>query len=131
MAFLVAFADSAEARSALAYGFAKIDRTGESMIVLDLTDSPAHPAADSLLTQAIESVTNPSDDYTVVRRSDSQDVASAVLDAAQETGARSIVIGMRRRSPVGKLFLGSNAQRILLDADVPVTVVKAVKAPSK
>jgi nucleotide-binding universal stress UspA family protein len=51
--------------------------------------------------------------------------AEDVIAVAAENGADLIVIGLRRRSPVGKLLLGSNAQRILLDADCPVLAVKA------
>lgn len=53
------------------------------------------------------------------------DVAEDLIGVAQESGADFIVIGLRRRSPVGKLILGSNAQRILLDAPCPVLAVKA------
>ncbi|HSK55227.1 MAG TPA: universal stress protein [Jiangellales bacterium] len=53
------------------------------------------------------------------------DVADDLISVAEETSADFIVIGLRRRSPVGKLILGSNAQRILLDAPCPVLAVKA------
>lgn len=36
-----------------------------------------------------------------------------------------IVIGVRRRSPVGKLVLGSNAQDVILNADCAVLAVKS------
>lgn len=52
------------------------------------------------------------------------DPAEDVLAVAEERGAMLIVIGVRRRSPVGKLLLGSNSQAILLNADCPVLAVK-------
>lgn len=53
------------------------------------------------------------------------DPAEDLISVADEVDADFIVIGLRRRSPVGKLILGSNAQRILLDASCPVLAVKA------
>jgi len=55
------------------------------------------------------------------------DPAEDLMNVAAEVGADVIVIGLRRRSPVGKLILGSNAQRILLDAPCPVLAVKAAE----
>ena len=51
--------------------------------------------------------------------------AEDLIAVADEVDATLIVIGLRRRTPVGKLILGSNAQRILLDAPCPVLAVKA------
>ena len=48
-----------------------------------------------------------------------------LIKAADDEGAGLIVIGLRRRSAVGKLLLGSNAQEILLGANCPVLAVKA------
>jgi len=50
--------------------------------------------------------------------------AEDLIGIAEEADADLIVIGLRRRTPVGKLILGSNAQRILLDAPCPVLAVK-------
>ncbi|TNU73795.1 universal stress protein [Miniimonas arenae] len=63
--------------------------------------------------------------YEVRQMERGRDVADDLIDAAEQTGAELIVIGLRRRSPVGKLILGSNAQRILLDAPTPVLAVKS------
>jgi nucleotide-binding universal stress UspA family protein len=55
------------------------------------------------------------------------DPAEDLVNVAAEVDAELIVIGLRRRSPVGKLILGSNAQRVLLDAPCPVLAVKAAE----
>ena len=55
------------------------------------------------------------------------DPAEDLVNVAAEVDAELIIIGLRRRSPVGKLILGSNAQRVLLDAPCPVLAVKAAE----
>jgi nucleotide-binding universal stress UspA family protein len=52
------------------------------------------------------------------------DPADDLIAIADEASAEMIVIGLRKRTPVGKLIMGSNAQRVLLDANCPVLAVK-------
>ena len=52
------------------------------------------------------------------------DTAEAILDQAEEVGATLLVIGSRHRTRVGKLLLGSTVQRVLLESEIPVLVVK-------
>ncbi len=59
-----------------------------------------------------------------VERGDLGDPSDAVVQVAQRRDARLVVLGLRHRSPVGKIVFGSTAQRILLDATCPVLAVK-------
>jgi nucleotide-binding universal stress UspA family protein len=52
------------------------------------------------------------------------DAADDLIQVARDQAADLVVIGIRRRSPTGKLILGSQAQRILLDAPCAVLAVK-------
>jgi len=63
-----------------------------------------------------------------VARGDLGDPSDAVVQVAQRREARLVVLGLRARTPVGKLVFGSTAQLILLDATCPVLAVKP--APS-
>jgi len=54
-----------------------------------------------------------------------RDVAEELSAVVAETGAELLVIGVRRRTPVGKLLMGSAAQRILLEVDCPILAVKS------
>jgi nucleotide-binding universal stress UspA family protein len=47
-----------------------------------------------------------------------------LVQFATENEIDEIVIGVRRRSKVGKLLFGSNAQYIILQAECPVVAVK-------
>ncbi|SFS93447.1 universal stress protein [Halostagnicola kamekurae] len=49
--------------------------------------------------------------------------AEEILNYATEVDSRYLVLGGRKRSPVGKALFGSITQSILLDADRPVVAV--------
>jgi nucleotide-binding universal stress UspA family protein len=53
------------------------------------------------------------------------DASDELVEIADRVHASLLVIGIRRRTPTGKLITGSQAQRILLDAHCPVLAVKA------
>lgn len=55
----------------------------------------------------------------------SGNIVDDIFRVVREEAAELIVIGVRRRSPTGKLLMGSNSQEILLGADCPVLAVKA------
>lgn len=52
-------------------------------------------------------------------------LSHATLDAVREHDAELIVLGLRQRTPLGKAFLGSFEQEVLLDAPCPVLSVRA------
>ena len=63
--------------------------------------------------------------YEIDQQVRGHEASDEVVDAADRVKATLIVIGLRRRTPTGKLITGSQAQRILLDANCPVLAVKA------
>lgn len=56
---------------------------------------------------------------------DDDGVPDAVLTVARKVDAELLVIGARRRSPIGKFLLGSAAQSMILHSDIPVLTVKS------
>jgi nucleotide-binding universal stress UspA family protein len=59
-----------------------------------------------------------------VAEGDARDLASRVIDASYEQDVEMVAVGMRRRSPIGKMLVGDLAQRILLEAHCSVLAVK-------
>lgn len=69
-------------------------------------------------------------EHEVRQPTDGLGAADSLLSVAGEISADLIVIGVRRRSPVGKLITGSTAQAVLLGADCPVVAVKPKRSAS-
>lgn len=59
-----------------------------------------------------------------IRSAASLSVSDVVIDQAIAAGAERLVIGIRKRTPVGKMLMGRVTQMILLDAPMPVIAVK-------
>jgi nucleotide-binding universal stress UspA family protein len=115
---VVGYSAKPEGMAALRTAIVEARRRDARLIVVHT--SPAEELA--ALTEELDSAGLP---YEIRQAPDELDPADEVISAADSSKADFIVIGLRRRSPVGKLLLGSNAQRVLLDASCPVLAVKA------
>ena len=127
MAVVVGFLATMEGRAALDAAKREAALRGERIVVVVSLrpDTPADQRAD--LDVALEVVR---DELTAelidheIRVLDGGDVADDLIATAEATDGTLVVIGLRRRSPVGKLVLGGNAQRVLFDSPCPVLTVK-------
>jgi nucleotide-binding universal stress UspA family protein len=112
----------------LAAAIEEAQRRGTDLVAVNTTraDRLVDPRyAQDAQAEALESRLQASGVPYVVRRFTSSELAADdVLTVAEEVGADLVVIGLRHRSPVGKLIMGSTAQSILLDADCSVLAVK-------
>lgn len=52
------------------------------------------------------------------------DPADDILDAVEHDDVGLVVLGIRKRTPIGKILLGSTSQRVAIESPVPVVLVK-------
>ncbi len=128
MTVLVAYLPTPEGDAAFAAGLAEAARRGERLLVLNSARSGAPVSSDlateSSVAELEKRAAEAGVDAEIRQQSFQGEPSDDVLGVARDADATVIVIGLRRRSPVGKLLMGSTAQRILLDADRPVLAVK-------
>lgn len=114
MSVLVVASATAEGRAALAEGAAEARRRATSLLWCNVGAAPIEDVAELLTGAAAREV----------ERDPHQDPTDAVLDAVAADDVEVLVVGTRRRGPLGKFVLGSMAQKLILDAPVPVLTVK-------
>ena len=127
---VVGYVDTPEGRAALRRGVEEAKLRNSRLVVVNSSkEGPQSTseaiAADDVLESARAELTGLGIKYDVRGLVRGLEVSEDVVDVAKAEQADLLVIGLRRRSPVGKLILGSNSQRILLDADCAVLAVKA------
>jgi nucleotide-binding universal stress UspA family protein len=128
MTVLIGYVPTPIGEAALAAGLAEAAVRGEDVVILNSprrgstvdTDLVDTTTTAHLVSRARESGVAASVDHA----EHGSDLVSTFETLVERTGASLFVIGLRRRSPVGKLVMGSDAQRLLLELDVPVLAVK-------
>ncbi len=131
MAIIVGYVATNEGRAALERAAQECELRKTRLIVINSNrggrdyDADQADRHEAELRRIQEDLENRGVEHEVRQLVRGQDPADDLIGVAEEVDADFIVIGLRRRTPVGKLILGSNAQRILLDAPCPVLAVKA------
>ncbi|MGY1805278.1 universal stress protein [Blastococcus sp. SYSU D00922] len=131
-AVVVGFVPGPRGQAALLHGIEECRRRGARLVVVNSSRGDAlvderYVQGDALrrLQDELDVAGVPAELRQPAR---GRDVAEELAAAVEETGAELVVIGLRRRSAVGKLLMGSAAQRILLDVECPVLAVKGPPA---
>lgn len=131
MTILIGYVPTALGDAAFEYGLAEAVARGDDIVVLNSPRRGSTVDANLLDEVAAQRLVERAAERGVTARVDQEDHGAELADvfqsALESTGARLVVIGLRRRSPVGKLVMGSNAQRLLLELEVPVLAVKSVQ----
>lgn len=127
MKILAGFLRSPEGRAALDRAIEEVElRDGHLFVIHTLRDDIEEVRAMRDELEGIEKhLASRGVPYTIKEYARGNSPAEDLIQASHDEDAALIVIGLRRRTPVGKLVMGSNAQDILLHADCPVLAVKA------
>jgi nucleotide-binding universal stress UspA family protein len=128
MSVVVGYIPTHEGQAALAHAKREALERRRTLVVVNTSrgDALVDPryAQDDELAELRTDLDSAGVKFVFWHRMSGREAAEEILEAAEMNDADVIVIGIRKRSPVGKLLLGSTAQRILFDAPCPVLAVK-------
>lgn len=121
-AIVVGYVDKPEGRAAVRRAVDEARLRRARLIIVNARRGSGPEAA---LPAVVDGLAGEGVEYELRDPAEDLEPAEDLIAVAERSFADMIVIGLRRRTTVGKLILGSNAQRILLDASCPVLAVKA------
>lgn len=122
MSILAAVDGGSGSRAVVERGYELARALGEELYVLNVQPETKEPAeAEQVATDAVRTALDDLEGVTAV--GDLDDAAAGILNEAEKRGARYVVLGPRKHTPVGKALMGSVSQLVLLNADCPVTFV--------
>lgn len=131
MTVLIGYVPTPVGEAALAAGLAEASAHGDDVVVFNSPRRGSTVDANLISADASAQLLATASAAGVEARIDQTDHGADIVDAfsslIESTGARLVVIGLRRRSPVGKLMMGSDAQRLLLELDAPILAVKPAR----
>lgn len=129
MSVLTGYIPTPVGEAALVAAIDEARRRDTTLVVLNASASEGtgdhNYASDATATALRHQLTATGLSYRLLRSSSTLEPSEEIVTLATELRADLIVIGLRKRTPVGKLLMGSTAQRVLLDAPCPVLAVKA------
>ena len=125
MTVLVAYAPASEGREALSEGIKDAHLRKSDLLIVNI--GRGHHDLEPEEVRGLETRLAEAGLGLTIESSVLSDPGDAVIQIAQDRNVDMIVIGLRHRSMVGKLILGSTVQRILLDATCPVLAVRSDK----
>ena len=128
MTVAVAYSDTPRGEAALKAAAEEATLRGQDLAVLNIiagVDEVYHndPAVEKHVADVLAGVTDLT--WNLHTAPEEFDTSEALLEQAEEVKATLLVMGSRKRRPIGKLILGSVVQRVLLESQIPVLVVKA------
>ncbi len=129
MTILVAYVPRPEGKAALEKGMEIAGRRKERLVVVNASpggskDDPS--MADVQDVERVEKLLLGSGiDATFKQFVRGKGPVEEIEEMVDSLQVSLLIIGLRKRTPVGKLFLGSVAQEILLSVPCPVLAVKA------
>ncbi len=131
MTIVVGYVPTPEGEAALTAAITEAQRREEPLHILNTArgDTLSDPryASEDTLDEVRARLDKTGVAYEIRQLIRGHEASEEIVEEADRLNASLIVIGLRRRSPTGKLITGSQAQRILLDANCPVLAVKAAK----